>query len=259
MKFSILINCHNQPKYIEECITSCLKQKYRNFEVIIVDSSTKKLNYKKFKRGNKLKYFHIKTKSKYPEMNQMNKISFGLKKITGDYTCLLDGDDKFSEQKLINLFKFLKDNKIELNQDIPILFSNKIERTRLIKKKFKNNALFRKFFIPWPQIYGTSSITIKTNILKDFFVKANPFKWKLLAIDVQLIIFCNYYLKVNQKLEKLTFKRKHENNLGDVYLNIFSKVFWKRRICQHYFYFFLKKRREYNFDYLITILVNKFL
>ena len=49
MRFSILINCHNQANYIDECILSTLNQNYENFEVIVADSSDKKLNLEKFK------------------------------------------------------------------------------------------------------------------------------------------------------------------------------------------------------------------
>ena len=259
MKFSILINCHNQSKFIDDCILSCMNQKYHNFEVIVIDSSTKKLNYKKFRIGNKLKYFHISSNSKYPEMNQMNKVLFGLKKAAGDYICLLDADDKFSDQKLKNLFRFLNKYKVKLVQDVPLIFENKNKFNKLIIKKLKKNILFRKILIPWPQIFGTSSITIKASLLKEFFIKANPFKWTLLAIDVQLIIFCKLNYNISEGLENITFKRKHGSNLGDKYLNIFSKIFWKRRLCQHKFYFFLKKKKDYSLDYFVTFLVNKFL
>ena len=60
MRFSILINCHNQPNYIDECILSSLNQNYENFEVIVVDSSDIKLNLEKFKSRKNFKYFHKK-------------------------------------------------------------------------------------------------------------------------------------------------------------------------------------------------------
>ena len=72
MKFSIIINSHNQEKFINRSITSCLNQTFKDFEVIIVDTSQKKLTYKsKLKYKNKLKYYHLKSKNKYPEMNDI--------------------------------------------------------------------------------------------------------------------------------------------------------------------------------------------
>lgn len=42
MKFSILINTHNQRNYLLRCINSCLNQSYKGkYEIIICDTSLK--------------------------------------------------------------------------------------------------------------------------------------------------------------------------------------------------------------------------
>ena len=258
MRFSILINCHNQGDYINECVLSVLGQEYSDFEIIIVDSSEKKLETEKFKNKENLKYLHIKKFSDFPELNQMYKIQLGLNEANGEYICLLDGDDIFAKNKLHHLAKYIEKTKIILNQDLPTMMI-KNKKFDLKPKKFKENNFFKKLIINWPQIYGTSSITIKKKILDDFFATAKPFEWKFLAIDAQLVIYCSIFYSINNQLKQITYKRKHEQNLGDIYLNIFSKLFWKRRECQHNFYFFLKKKRVYNFDFFITKMVNFFL
>tara|TARA_B100001029_G_C14917033_1_gene369819 strand:+ start:19 stop:798 length:780 start_codon:yes stop_codon:yes gene_type:complete len=258
MRFSILINCHNQANYIDECILSSLNQDYKNFEVIVVDSSNKKLNLEKFKSYENLKYFHVEKFFKYPEINQMYKVELGLKEASGDYICLLDGDDKFSHKKLIKLEECIKNNDIVFNQDIPFLFNKDGKKKNLEIKKYKQNNIFRNLIINWPQVYGTSSITIKKSTLENFFNNSDPYKWKYLAIDVQLILFCSINFKIHSQLNQITFKRKHDENLGDIYLNTFSKIFWKRRKCQHDFYYFVKKKRTYNLDYIVTSIVSIF-
>ena len=259
MKFSILINCHNQANYIYDCILSSLNQDYDDFEVIAIDSSNKKLNLENFSSYKNFKYIHIDKFSHYPEVNQMHKIEKSLKESSGDYICLLDGDDKFSNEKLKKLDEYIKNNNIIFNQDIPVLIYENNKKENLKIKKFKKNNIFKKLLINWPQIYGTSSITIKKDVLKNFFKKCNPYEWKYLAIDVQLILFCSINFKVDNKLDSITLKRKHDKNLGDTYLNIFSKIFWKRRKCQHDFYNFLKGKKIRNLDYFITNLINFFL
>ena len=74
--------------------------------------------------------------------------------------------------------------------------------------------------------FGTSSITVK-KYAENFLNKSEPYKWKYLAIDVQLILFCSINFKIHNGFDQITFKRKHDRNLGDMYLNIFSKIFGK--------------------------------
>ena len=104
---------------------------------------------------------------------------------------MLDGDDKFSNEKLRKLDEYIKKNNIIFNQDIPILIYENNKKENLKVKKFKENNIFKKLLINWPQIYGTSSITIKKDVLKNFFNNCSPYQWKYLAIDVQLILFCS--------------------------------------------------------------------
>ncbi len=54
----------------------------------------------------------------------------------------------------------------------------------------------------------------------------------------------------------LTMKRVHNNNLDKTFSNIISSSFWKRRKMQIEYDFFLKKKNEYNLDYIITKIVN---
>ena len=55
MKFSILINTHNQRDYLLRCINSCLNQSYKGkYEIIICDTSSE-TNYdiiRKIKKKN---------------------------------------------------------------------------------------------------------------------------------------------------------------------------------------------------------------
>ena len=51
MDFSIIINTHDQSKFLNECIKSCLNQNYSSYEIIVVDTS---------KRPSKDKYKNIK-------------------------------------------------------------------------------------------------------------------------------------------------------------------------------------------------------
>ena len=97
MKFSIIINTHNQTHHIHKSIISCINQKYKNFEIIVVDSSKKRISQKNIRKY-KSKHFNFKyifiRSIAFPEMDQMNKVEVGLKNSIGKYILLLDGDDE---------------------------------------------------------------------------------------------------------------------------------------------------------------------
>jgi glycosyltransferase involved in cell wall biosynthesis len=256
IKFSIIINTHNQNKYIYDAINSCLKQTYTNYEIIIIDSSKNKISLKKIPNNErkKIRYIYLKTINKHPELNQIHKILKGYKESTGDYILLLDGDDYFNKKKLSKLSDIIENKDILCNQDTPILFSENLKK-KYLKKKFKNKFLRKYILNNWPQIYGTSSIVIKKRIMGEFIKKAKPLKWKYLAIDVQLILFCMKYMSQSNYLNNLTFKRLHNKNLGESYMNIFKKKFWFRRYMQFKYCNYLGIKNNLSLDYLTTKLI----
>jgi len=258
MDFSIIINTHDQSKFLGECIKTCLNQNYSSYEIIVVDTS-KRPSLNKFRNTKKLKYFHIKEKfKKFPVLNQMYQIQYGFSKSKGKFICLLDGDDKFSSLKLHNLSKTFCQTKNKIIQDVPFLFSNNFKKESKIKK-YKENIFFKKVFISWPQIFGTSTISCNREILEKFFMKGRPFGWSYLAIDIKLILFAHSQLKLLSEFRGLTMKRIHNNNLDKIFSNLISSSFWKRRKMQIEYNFFLKKKNYFNFDFIITKIINIFL
>ena len=261
MKFSIIINTHNQEQYLERGINSCLIQKVKSYEIIVVDTSKKK-NYKirkKYKKNKIIKFLDLKSKFNHPERNQLYKILRGLKISRGKYILLLDGDDYFSSTKLSIINNFLKKNiDFAYNQDRPILFNenNKKEMKTLSQKFYKNFKLFQFLINKWPQVFATSSITVKREILINFFKKAKPFKWKFLAIDILLTIYCNLYYKIISYGKNITYKSMNKSNLAKKYMNYFSKKYWIRRDEQHKYYLSLNKNKGFEgFDYYLTKLL----
>ena len=258
MDFSIIINTHDQSKFLGECIKSCINQNYLNYEIIIVDTS-KKPSKNKHIKNKKIKYFHLKENSrKYPVLNQMHQIRYGFKKSKGKYICLLDGDDKFSSSKLTTIFKKFKKSKIQIIQDIPILFSKNYNKKSVIKN-YKKNIFFQRLFVSWPQVFGTSTISCTREILNKFFKEGRSFDHKFLAIDVKLIMFASHKFNVINDFEGVTLKRIHNKNLDKTYSNLFSRSFWIRRKMQMEYDYYLKKKVIINLDYLITRIINIFL
>ena len=40
MKISILISSYNKGSFLEKCIQSCLNQKYKDYEIILIDNES---------------------------------------------------------------------------------------------------------------------------------------------------------------------------------------------------------------------------
>ena len=100
---SIIINCFNGEKYLQQAINSVLNQKYKNFEVIFIDncsSDNSALIYKKTK-DRRFKYFKTKKKLKLYESR-----NFALKKVKGNYIAFLDTDDWWNKNFLSSRQKF---------------------------------------------------------------------------------------------------------------------------------------------------------
>jgi hypothetical protein len=231
MKFSILINTHNQSKYLFRCIDSCLNQTYKgSYEVIICDTSSKSnVEIIKKIKSNRLLYFYKKKFSNYPVLDQLLKIQFAYKKAKGQIICLLDGDDFFHKNKLRSISKIISKKKI-VYHDLPIYYLEELKLKKYIKIPFYKSFLFYKKFINnWPIILGTSCLFFNREILKNFFLSDKVYNHNLLALDSKLAIFSEkfYHYKILQK--NFTYKSVSNFNLDKKYNRFFSRVFWKRR------------------------------
>ena len=255
MLFSIIINTHNQYDQIDRCIKSCLNQDYRDeYEVIISDTSDKKIIKKYSKKNVKIKIIESDSFSNFPCVDQMLSIKNTLRYATGEIICLLDGDDFFCPTKLNFLKNNFSQNDMFLNQDNLVGFNEQTQKKFIInkKKKYKNNFIFNKLSNSWPKILGTSAITTNKKILDNFFSIVNASDWNFMAIDALLSIYFDNIKPITFMGDQLTYKSFHHLNLDGTYSNKFSKNYWTRRFQQHKFYQFIHKKKYINIDSLIS-------
>ena len=114
---SIVLNCHNAEKFLERSISSVIKQKYRNWELIIFDNCSNdntKIEVLKFRKNKKIRYFRSRKL-----FNLYNARNLAIKKAKGSLITFLDADDWWLKDKLDEQVKFLEKNK-----DINIVYSN---------------------------------------------------------------------------------------------------------------------------------------
>ena len=260
---SILVNNFNNEKYLDKCINSCLKQTYKNIEIIVFDdksTDSSKNILSKYKK-NKIKViFNKKKKFNSGPLNQLNSIYISLKKSKGKFIFLLDGDDYFLKDKVSQFIKtfnskpktvFLQDNPIYKYNDANIQF-----------KKFK---LKRKLFVnhTWPFFSPTSTmafkrefllkllaqITFSRSLFDQMFFDARAFIY-IYFFEKNYIVSNKYLTVYNQNLEGDTLKNYQKKN----------KKWWIRRLQYHYYVesiFKRNKKTHFKFiDYYLTLLIN---
>ena len=91
MKYSVIIPVYNSEKYLRKCIDSILAQKYKDFEIILVDDESKDLSAKicddYAQKDNRVKVIH-KTNGGTADSRNV-----GIRAASGDYIMFVDNDD----------------------------------------------------------------------------------------------------------------------------------------------------------------------
>lgn len=252
MKASIIIVGEKKEEFLTSSIESCLKQNYKIIEVILVFSHLKNLEFLKKIYNKKIIFKKVSLKMKNPIHDQINKIKEGIKISKGEYIFLLDGDDMFKKNKLNTIMKL---NKKKICLDDHIIFRDK-KYFYNNYSKIKNNKIYKLFFNEWPDKICTSCISGPKILFDNFFFYNKTINSKYLAIDVLLIIF--YLEKLFILKNIFTIKKDDSYSVDKKYSNIFSKVYWERRIEQHK-YFNKIYKSKYKFEYFICQCIFYFL
>ena len=131
---SVIMNCHNGQKFLNDSLKSLFKQSYKNWELIFFDNNSEDNSKKIVKsfKDKRIKFFFNKKK-----VNLYNARNLAIKKSTGKYISFLDVDDLWDKNKLKLQLNFLKKNK-----EFKILYSNYTvideSQNRRYKKYCKN-------------------------------------------------------------------------------------------------------------------------
>jgi len=234
-KYLVIITAENKEKYISDTIESCLNQNYvKRLKIIVVYSKLKNENYlkRKFKNKKKIIFLKCSVKKKLPMHDQLYKIEKANKFAKNEWILLLDGDDLFKKNKVQNLDNLnLNNNKIYLNSHL--IFNKSLLANSPKTKKYKKWNLFKILFNDWPEKINKSSIIVHTKLLKKFYKLKKPYKWKYLAIDIQLILFAHYTKCLTFIKKELTLKREDINNIDKKFSNYLTRIYWVRRYEQH--------------------------
>ena len=213
---SVIVTCHNEEKFIKECLVSIINQSYCEIikEIIVIIDSSEDSSVEIVKslkqKNSKLKMIEVNYGSLSKSRNH------GIRLTSSKYIAFLDGDDYWSKNKLYNQFiifekldnsyAFLYTNFIDFNNDkqknnyknISVKSYNKKDSDQLIDYFCKDGPI-----VP-------STIMVKSNIFK-----------YIGSFDENLKYYedTDFYLRVLEKYkiyhlnEFSCFKRKHQGQI----------------------------------------------
>ena len=113
MFFSVIVPIYNVEKYLDECITSILKTKFKDMEVILVDDSSTDSSLRiaeSYKTDPRVKVYSKPNEGCYKTWK------YGFEYATGLYTVFVDSDDIIVPEMFDYAYKLLKENPVDLLQ-----------------------------------------------------------------------------------------------------------------------------------------------
>lgn len=247
---SILITNFNKSKYLRKSLSSVINQDYKNYEVIFFDDLSTDQSIKIVKKFKKIKLIRNFKKKPSAALNQVNGIFKAFKKSKGEIICLMDADDFFLKNKLLNISKFF--NK---NNDCNIVFNypkNLNRKKFFVKQKINKNI--------WPTIFPTSCISIRRNIFKKIINITSKNNFDKLEIDARICIFAYFFLNEYNILKKTLTVYNFDPNGITAKIPKYSKFWWiRRKQAFEYLKLILLKKKvqfKFSFDYYITLIIS---
>ena len=233
-KVSIILPNYNSSKTIVSTINSIIQQKYKHWELIIIDDCsdrTTKNILSKYKKIKKIKIFYLKKNRGAAYCRNL-----AIKKSQSDYIAFIDSDDLWNKNKLKLQIKFMKKNNY--------LFSYTYYKTFKMKNSIKKNIIVPKKF-NFKSFTKNTSIATSTMIIKRFI--ANNMKFSNTKI-------CEDYYYKCQLLKKIGFAYCYPNYLSEYQIredsmqsNRMRNLYWIWKINKNF--------NKFNiFDNLISIL-----
>tara|TARA_B100000780_G_C21066715_1_gene428996 strand:+ start:75 stop:965 length:891 start_codon:yes stop_codon:yes gene_type:complete len=203
---SIIMNCHNGEKYLNESIKSVLDQTYKNWEVIFFDNNSKdksSLLLKKYK-DKRIKYYKSTT-----FYNLYKARNLAIRKSKGELISFLDVDDWWFKNKLdkqVNIF--LQDRNIDvIYSNLFLYYQNKKKKVIAFKKKVNSGKITQN-------LVDKFEMPILTTILKKDLFKKIKFDNRYTIIgDLDFFIRLSTTTNIKGIQEPLAYYRIHDLNL----------------------------------------------
>ncbi len=223
VKVSVIVPCYNVEKYIEECLTSLIKQTFKDIEIICInDGSTDNT-------PDLLQVFN-KLDTRIKVINQKNgglscARNTGIDNAKGEYICFLDSDDWISTNFIEKLYDAIKRNDADIAAGTIVRWRKSHQKFRVhyteervfesLKDKLEACSIPKCCYV-WNKLY-------KTDLVKNYKFREGVFfedmLWtpNILKNSGKLVTVpnvCHFYRVNNSSIVK---KKPTEKKQQDLY------------------------------------------
>jgi glycosyltransferase involved in cell wall biosynthesis len=219
---SILMNCFNGEKYLDQAIESVLSQTYESWEVIFWDNQSTDQSAEIFKcySDPRLKYYYApKHTALYEARN------YAIEKAAGEFVAFLDVDDWWLPDKLEMQMQRFSDRRVGVVcANYWLVNERKNHRKVMFQKAMPTGMVLNdllKFYYP-----GLLTLLIRRAALTELDYIFNP-RYNLIG-DMELIVRLSTKWKLDYVEKPLASYRLHSNNVSliDASRNISEMENW---------------------------------
>jgi glycosyltransferase involved in cell wall biosynthesis len=181
-KVSIVLPTYNGSRYLRQSIDSCLKQTYKNIELIIVDDGSTDGTPAIIKSYKDKRIRYIKHKENRGLPHSLNT---GFTYATGAYLTWTSDDNLYAEKAIEIMLSFLKDKKLEFVYcDFYLFEKDDFQNQQILKLPEPHNLYFEKQSKVGPCFLYSKKVR---EVVGDY----NP--------DFVFVEDCDYWIRVSRK------------------------------------------------------------
>lgn len=227
MEVSIIVPIYNVEKYLLKCLVSISKQKFSDFEVILVDDgstdNSKEICKKFAEKDSRFNYFYKNNGGLSDARN------YGLRRAKGKYIIFIDSDDFVEKDYVSVLYEGIKTSNSEICicsfnevdtkgrkiKEVKVGEKNIVSGKELIKKHF-TNAFNVANIVAWNKIYRHDVFKevhyISGKYFEDEFIFV-PLFWNLKKISFVSNAEYNYVQREGSITKSKFTEKKLNDNL----------------------------------------------
>jgi glycosyltransferase involved in cell wall biosynthesis len=181
---SVVVNCHNSEKFVEDCINSIIQQNYKNFEIIVWDNNssdrTQEIISQLAKMEKRIKFYRGE---KFLTLGSAR--NKALLKCSGEWIAFLDSDDLWNSDFLSDQVSALKGKENEFfgfghvtvfsNSELPLTQNENADRSISIKFNVFQSLLKGNFIYFSSIVMSRSALNYVENF-NNLFAQAEDYE-----------------------------------------------------------------------------------